>query len=77
MDGLELGWISLNSAGTTYIPKILYRMLNKTTLLQLSTKIFLTQMLEDRMQISIRCSLNEALYTKKSTRYVTKRGQKG
>ena len=46
-DGLKLGWICTNGAGTNNVPKILNRLLKKGTLLQFGTKTFVTKMLED------------------------------
>ena len=46
-DGLKLGWICTNRAGTNNVPKILNRLLKKGTLLQFGTKMFVTKMLED------------------------------
>ena len=46
-NGLKLGWICTNRAGTNNMPKILSRLLKKGTLLQFGTKIFVTKALED------------------------------
>ena len=46
-DGLKLAWIWTNGASTNNVPKILNRLLKKGTLLQCSTKTFVTKMLED------------------------------
>ena len=46
-DGLKLGWICTNGAGTNNVPKILNRLLKKGTLLQFGTKMFVMKMLED------------------------------
>ena len=46
-DGLKVGWIHTNGAGTNYEPKILNRLLYKGTLLQFGIKIFVTKALED------------------------------
>ena len=51
LDGLKLGWISTNRAGTNNMPKILNRLLEKDTLLQSDTKTFVTKMLEDYMEM--------------------------
>ena len=50
-DGLKLGWICTNGAGTNNMPKILNRLLKKGTLLQFGTKTFVTKMLEDYMEM--------------------------
>ena len=50
-DGLKLGWICTNGAGTNNVPKILNRLLKKGTLLQFGTKMFVTKMLEDYSQM--------------------------
>ena len=47
LDGLKLGWISTNRAGTNNMPKVLNRLLEKGTLLQFGTKTFVMKMLED------------------------------
>ena len=47
LDGLKLGWICTNGAGTNNVPKILNRLLKKGTLLQFGTKMFVTKILED------------------------------
>ena len=47
LDGLKLGWICTNRAGTNNVPKILNRLLKKGTLLQFGTKTFVTKVLED------------------------------
>ena len=46
-DGLKLGWIHTNGAGTNDVPKILNRLLQKGTLAQFGTKTFVTKALED------------------------------
>ena len=46
-DGLKLGWISTNRAGTNNMPKVLNRLLEKGTLLQFGTKTFVMKVLED------------------------------
>ena len=51
LDGLKLGWICTNGAGTNNVPKILNRLLKKGTLLQFGTKMFVTKMLEDYSQM--------------------------
>ena len=51
LDGLKLGWISTNRSGTNNVPKVLNRLLEKGTLLQFGTKMFITKMLEDYMEI--------------------------
>ena len=51
LDGLKLGWICTNGAGTNNVPKILNRLLKKGTLLQFGTKTFVTKMLEDYLQM--------------------------
>ena len=51
LDGLKLGWICTNGAGTNNVPKILNRLLKKGTLLQFGTKTFVTKMLEDYSQM--------------------------
>ena len=50
-DGLKLGWICTNGAGTNNVPKILNRLLKKGTLLQFGTKMFVTKTLEDYFQM--------------------------
>ena len=47
MDGLKLGWICMNRAGTNNVPKILNRLLKKSTLLQFGTNTFVMKALED------------------------------
>ena len=47
MDGHKLSWICINGAGTNNMPKILNRLLEKGTMLQFSTKTFITKVLED------------------------------
>ena len=51
LNGLKLGWICMNGAGTNNVPKILYRLLKKGTLLQFGTKTFVTNTLEDYMEM--------------------------
>ena len=51
LDGLKLGWICTNGAGTNNMPKILNRLLKKGTLLQFGTKTFVTKTLEDYSQM--------------------------
>ena len=46
-NGLKLGWICMNRAGTNNVPKILNRLLKKGTILQFDTKMFVTKALED------------------------------
>ena len=46
-DGLKLGWICINRAGTNNVPKMLNRLLKKGTLLQFGTKTFVMKTLED------------------------------
>ena len=50
-DGLRLGWICTNGAGTNNVPKILNRLLKKGTLLQFGIRTFVTKMLEDYMEM--------------------------
>ena len=50
-DGLKLGWICTNGAGTNNVPKILNRLLKKGTLLQFGTKMFVMNTLEDYLQM--------------------------
>ena len=50
-DGLKLGWISTNRAGSNNVPKILNRLLEKGKLLQFSTKMFVMKTLEDYMEM--------------------------
>ena len=52
MDGLDLGRISQNRAGTISIPKILNGVLKKGTLFQLGIKMLLMQILAYCMQIT-------------------------
>ena len=51
LDGLKLGWICTNGAGTNNVPKILNRLLKKGTLLQFGTKTFVMKVLEDYMEM--------------------------
>ena len=50
-DCLKLGWICTNGASANNMPKILNRLLKKSTLLQFGTKMFITKALEDYMEI--------------------------
>ena len=50
-DGLKLGWICMNGAGTNNMPTILNKLLKKGTLLQFGTKTFGTKVLEDFMKM--------------------------
>ena len=50
-DGLKLGWICSNGAGTNNVPKILNRLLKKGILLQFGTKTFVMKTLEDYSQM--------------------------
>ena len=51
LDGLKLGWIGMNGAGTNNMPKIFNRLLKEGTLLQFGTKTFVMKMLEDYSQM--------------------------
>ena len=51
LDGLKLGWICMNGAGTNNVPKILNRLLKKGTLLQFGTKTFVMKTLEDYLEM--------------------------
>ena len=51
LDGLKLAWISKNGVGTNNMPKILNRLLEKGTHLQFGTRMFITKVLEDYMEM--------------------------
>ena len=51
LNGLKLGWICANGAGTNDVPKILNRLLWKGTLLQFGTKMFVTKALEEYVEM--------------------------
>ena len=51
-DGLKLSLICTNRVRTNIMPKILNKLLKKGTLLQFGTKMFVTKMLKDYMEIS-------------------------
>ena len=50
LNSCKLGFICTNGASTNNVPKILYRLLEKGTLLQFGTKTFIMKVLEDYME---------------------------
>ena len=69
-DGLKLGWICTNGASTNNVPKILNRLLEKGTLLQFGTKMFVTKALEDYTEMGKMVAKN-SLNTRISFKYTT------